>query len=275
VVVDAWGKVTDDRFTDDFDVHKLEEDKIASTPEVGDFQSRQEAARNLTTYINLASIPPSKLVSVTAISDLISQEQLFGAFKTQAYLAEKKSGDFCDVPRHPVWESSSSLTLAAPASRQYYTLELLKCQKLCSGVHTWSVLMMETSEWICVGVASSEHEVIHDTLLGCQVGGWALSSDGTVTHNNSQEQATGLKFQKDSIVTFILDLTGSGTLSGIVDEKQPPTLLFSDMFSAFEGGKETCGFVPTVELYPSDKVKFLGFERNEDDGDESHAVKVN
>jgi hypothetical protein len=271
-VIDAWAKVTDDRFTPDFEIHRLEDDKIAPTSKVADFASRHEAAGNLTKYINLASIPPSKLVSVAATSDLISQEQLFGAFKTQAYLAEKKSGNFCDVPRHPVWESSSSLTLAAPPSRQYYTLELLKCQPLRSGVHTWSVLMQETSEWICVGVHSSEHELIHDTLLGCQVGGWALSSDGTVTHNNSQDQATGLKFQKGSTVTFTLDLTGSGTLSGIVDDKLPATLLFPDMFAAFEGGKETAGFVPVVELYPTDKVEFLGFERNDDDDDETHAL---
>ena len=290
-VIESWANVTNDRFTSEYEIHKLEEDKIASLDDSSgimvsgcdgnnggsgvdenDFAAnRQEAARNLTKYINLAAIPPSKLVSVAATSDLISQEQLFGAFKAQAYLAEKKtSGIFLETPRYPVWESSNSLTLAAPKSREYYTLELLKCrQPLTKGIYTWSVLMQETSEWICIGVASSQHELIHDTLLGAQPGGWALSVDGTVTHNNSYEQATGLQFKKNSTVTFILDLTGPGTLSGVVDEKFPPTTLFTDMFSAFEGGKEAGGgFVPAVELYPSDKVKFLGFDREDDDEEE-------
>jgi hypothetical protein len=68
------------------------------------------------------------------------------------------------------------------------------------------------------------------------------------------------KFQKGSKVTFLLDLTGGGTLSASVDGKSFHQL-FSGMLSVVQIVDPGGGFVPAVFFdYSNAKVRFLGFE---------------
>jgi hypothetical protein len=72
---------------------------------------------------------------------------------------------------------------------------------------------------------------------------------------------------KGSQVTFLLDLTGDGTLSASVDGTSFHQL-FSDMHSKVRSVNPEGGFVPAIDLNRSDqkvRVRFLGFESGQDE----------
>ena len=84
--------------------------------------------------------------------------------------------------------------------------------------------------------------------------------NGLTIHNRCDVQLNLPKFQKGSKVTFVLDLTGVGTLSASVDDKYFRQL-FLDMLSKVRIVKPEGGFIPAVGLDDSNhKVWFLGFE---------------
>jgi hypothetical protein len=165
---------------------------------------------------------------------------------------------------HPVkqyvWESSRDVSVNG-----IRLLELLECPPMTSGVHKWSVFVEEytsgTSGFLVLGVASIVHSLDKKRSLGCQAGGWGYFSDGVAFHNGACVKENLPQFQKGSKVTFILDLTGEGTLSASVDEKSFQKL-FSDMLSKVRTVNPEGGFTPAVRLHNSDnRVRFLGFER--------------
>jgi hypothetical protein len=54
--------------------------------------------------------------------------------------------------------------------------------------------------------------------LGKQEVGWSYESNGEACHNSHAVKENLPTFEKGLKVTFILDLTGDGTLSASVDE---------------------------------------------------------
>jgi hypothetical protein len=145
-----------------------------------------------------------------------------------------------------VWKSCGDVRF----SDCQYT-EQLECPPMNSGIHKWSVLIEEHASeddyYAGVGVASTVHGRFEE-------GVWSYDSDGEAYHNSREVKDDLPTFQKGSKVTFILDLTGDGTLIASVDGNSFHQL-FSGMLSA-EGG-----FVPSVCLPDSNaKVRFLGFE---------------
>jgi hypothetical protein len=130
------------------------------------------------------------------------------------------------------------------------------------GVHKWSVLV-EEGDYNGLGVASIGYSFEMNRYLGYQEGGWAYYSykyrGGEAYHNSRAVKENLPTFQEGSKVTFILDLTGDGTLSASVDGKSFHQL-FSDMRSKVRLVKEE--FVPALYLpYSDDRVRFLGFEK--------------
>jgi hypothetical protein len=138
-------------------------------------------------------------------------------------------------------------------------VELLECPPMTLGIHKWSVLV-EGGMYGYFGVASTVHSFEEESILGHQEGGWAYCSDGGAIHNNEGVNWDSPILRKGSKVTFILDLTGEGTLSASVDGN-PFRRLFTDMLSKVRIVNPEGGFVPAVSLDDyRDRVRFLGFE---------------
>jgi hypothetical protein len=162
-----------------------------------------------------------------------------------------------------VWKSSRDVCVSG-----IHYAELLECPPMNSGIHKWSIFVekhhVEKHRVIgdlSVGVASTVHSLEENNNLWRQEGGWAYDSHGEALHSGRYVKMTLPTFQKGSKVTFVLDLTGEGTLSASVDGKSFHQL-FSDMCSKVRSVDPEGGFVPAVGLnYAGQKVRFLGFER--------------
>mmetsp|Transcript_9422 Transcript_9422/g.14574 ORF Transcript_9422/g.14574 Transcript_9422/m.14574 type:complete len:218 (+) Transcript_9422:136-789(+) len=152
------------------------------------------------------------------------------------------------------------------------------------GVHIWSVEIEDTIEGdIMLGIVANVDNLVLDTFLGYQHGGWSFGGYDGVRYegdscrairwsnsDDSDDEEDSLKLQKGSIVTFVLDLTcnkgNNGTLS--ISIGSTTRLLCSNLLD-FQHKKEQqpknqkrpLGFLPAVSMfYNDDRVKFLGFE---------------
>jgi hypothetical protein len=178
-------------------------------------------------------------------------EKLKENVKQQQQVTEKGSTDSL------VWQGTTS-NVASNNGASWKTVQL-QCPAMRSGFHKWSVLVSSPRYvHMLLGVASTEHEMKTDMVLINQAGGWSLSCDGSVFHNGKFVSRGHGEFTTGSKVTFVLDLTGNGTLTASIDGK-PATTLFSDKLSEFEGlGKK--GFVPAVSMCEGERVRLLGFD---------------
>jgi hypothetical protein len=162
--------------------------------------------------------------------------------------------------REAVWLGSNDVVLSndVPETR---VCERLNCVPLTSGIHIWSILVEEADEAVWIGVTCTSLPSNHDESLGEPAAGWFYGSNGeggATAHgpkNETQIDWGHPPFVEDSTVTFILDLTGNGTLSASIDSN-PAFLLCSDMLANYDNTPE---FVPTACLV-SGKVRFLGFD---------------
>jgi hypothetical protein len=129
------------------------------------------------------------------------------------------------------------------------------------GVHKWSIFVEEHGVHVLgLGVASTVHSFDKNKNLWSQEGGWGYFYRGHAFHNGLVVKTNLPKFQKGSKVTFLLDLTGEGTLSASVDGKSFQQL-FGGMLSKVRSVNPEGGFVPAVTLVSAhQKVRFLGFE---------------
>jgi hypothetical protein len=164
-----------------------------------------------------------------------------------------------------VWQrlNEDVLTLDAVAN----SFKMLQCQAMKAGVHKWSILV-EVIQYhvfaLCLGVASTVHQLDTNASLAGQEGAWALSHLGGAIYHNSMvlQDSVDRSFRTGSKITFILDLTGEGTLSASVDGK-PATQLFGAMRTKFDDPTEV-GFVPAAALNTihgdTARIRFLGFE---------------
>jgi uncharacterized protein YqgV (UPF0045/DUF77 family) len=157
-----------------------------------------------------------------------------------------------------VWKSSNTVALSSEKEKR--STELLQCPVLRAGIHKWSILVEDVCpSGLHLGVASTVHPLKLDKFIGYQEAGWVLEDSGCTFHNWPISSMGNPTFKMGSKVTFVLDLTGEGTLSASVDDTRPPSKLFSKMLSDFKG-RDAAGFLPAVSLRRPGRVRFLGFE---------------
>jgi hypothetical protein len=89
--------------------------------------------------------------------------------------------------------------------------------KLTLGVFRWSVIVVEpvSAAYLPLGIASTVHGLEEKKDCGNQEGGWAYHYLGQAFHNNCVVKENLPIFRKRLNVTFLLDLTGDGTLSAL------------------------------------------------------------
>jgi hypothetical protein len=270
LVLQVWARGINEESTTDGDIdvdNSLNGEKSSSDDEVETCgRKRKKDAVNLCKHINLALIEPSTLLSTVSTSGFVSQEQLFETFKDQALRAEKRTQLQFSIPRCPtVWKLSDDKVFCNGSGSD--CIAILRCKELISGIHKWTI-SVESERLgfygtIAAGVASCAHQLDRSKYLGKQPGGWVVDNTGYRSHDSSIYSDSGLTFRSGDAITFILDLTGTGVLSAHVKGRENHTVqLFSDMSSAFEGGRKAACFVPAVDLkYKGDKVRFHGFEK--------------
>jgi uncharacterized protein YecA (UPF0149 family) len=156
-----------------------------------------------------------------------------------------------------VWKSSGDACVSG-----CHALEQLECPPMTLGVHKWSIFVEEQKQGshLCLGVASTMHSLKENRSLYSQGGEWGFTCDGLACSDGLVKANDLPKFEKGSKVTFLLDLTGEGTLSASVNCKSFHQL-FADMLSKVRSVDPEGGFVPAVTmLYADQKLRFLGFE---------------
>jgi hypothetical protein len=162
-----------------------------------------------------------------------------------------------------IWKTSKDVCVSG-----IHHAELLECPPMTSGVHKWTIFVEQhTNGYVCLGVASTVHSFATNNYIFHQEGGWSYDSGGEACHNGYVVKENLPEFKKGSQVTFLLDLTGDGTLSASVDGTSFHQL-FSDMHSKVRSVNPEGGFVPAIDLNRSDqkvRVRFLGFESGQDE----------
>lgn len=96
-------------------------------------------------------------------------------------------------------------------------------------------------------------------FLGARRDGWAFGSNGSRWHDNLNYSNALPTYSWGSVVTFTLDLTGSGELSASFDGGQVNHLLFQDMLLPANNG----GLIPSflsAALLNCRSVRFKGFD---------------
>jgi hypothetical protein len=214
-------------------------------------QDRKRAASELTRHIAFEHIDPETLSTTVKASGLVTMGQLCEAYESQA-LSAKQHGFSCKKMRFAGWKTSNDVHFSSKNNGMYST-DVLQCPALTFGVHKWSILVEEMTVSLHLGVTSTVHTLNCNEFPGRQSGGWVYGFNGGAYHNTSQNSSGHPTFKKGSKVTFILDLTGEGTLSSSVDGT-PAVQVFSNMLS------KSKGFVPAVSCYGTGAVRFLGFE---------------
>jgi hypothetical protein len=236
LILQAWSNAEDDE-----DITTL------------DISPRKHTAKRLTQYLSLELIRPVDISTTVASSGFVTNDQICNAYKAQSLCAEHQNNISYQNFRMPVWRNSQTVVVACENIDP--VLEILSCPVLRTGIHTWSILVQQASFSLELGLASTVHTLDHGKSLGEQPGAWGYTSSGNSCHN-SERMSTYRPFGEGSTVTFVLDLTGQGTLCASVDDN-PAVSLFTDMRSVFLSNNEI-GFVPAACLDVG-SVRFLGF----------------
>jgi len=198
-------------------------------------ESRKSATNELMRCIALERIDPKTLSTVVVNSGMATQDELYETFKKQAICLFEGNAVIYDQTRAPCWKSSKSPDYACVSTE--WSTELLLCPAITTGVRKWSVKVEEICECWSAGVASPLHGYENETFFFSIV-------------------------DSRNTITFVLDLTGSGTLHASVDGGAQQEL-YTDMIStvkASQGSDAIPGFIPAVSLMIPGKVRFLGFE---------------
>jgi hypothetical protein len=214
--------------------------------------SRMDSAAQLSKHLCLEHIDPTNLKQAVASSGLVTNDQLVEAYRRQA-LKEHDVSSYRKTRLPVAWRKSNNV-VASCVSGDLLVADVLQCPVLSSGVHKWSILV-ERGTYMQLGVvASTALPFNFDDWIGNQGGGWVYSNFGFAFHNGNMIQGQLPTFGQGSIVTFILDLTGEGTLGASVDDN-PPILIFSNMQNV-----HAAGFLPAASLNRPARVRFLGFK---------------
>jgi hypothetical protein len=262
-LIQAWANESDNG--------SLSDEDLKSDPLVTPFdfeilnESRPDAAKKLVKHLDLSLIDPTELDTTITSSGFVDDQQLLEAFKAISLRAHRHRNVMPSFDRMVVWESHNNDTFVSCSKT--HAVEKLKCPPLTRGITKWTILVVRACGFSSLGVASTVHEIQPDMFLGYQSGGWVAERFGRVAHHvsrksNWKDTAGYLNFKKGSYVTFVLDLTGTGKLSGYVDGQLPAVILFSNMRAAFDS-TATASFVPAVSLKSPGKVKFIGFQYDE------------
>jgi hypothetical protein len=226
-----------------------------------DSLDRHSVASELTKHISFERIGPSDLEDVVAESGLVTQEQLFEAFKKQALTAQKKHNISFTDPRlmgEAVWKSSGTALFVSDGP--HYVVETLKCRVLLPGtIHQWTIQVEESCEGFWVGVASTKCTLDRTDWLGKQQGGWVYGNNGAARHvPKCSSYGIHPAFRKNSKVSLTLDLRpdgpGNGRLSASIDGGSIFEL-FSNMLL------ESDGFLPAISLRRPGAARLLSFKK--------------
>jgi hypothetical protein len=210
-------------------------------------------------FTNLSNIQKECAQLKSELTDVKKdRESSIAALKEGVAAARTTQGPLVQPMSQYVWKSSKDVCVSGIHRAR---VELLECPPMTSGVHKWSIFVEGHTSRLsfALGVASTVHSFEKKSFLGNLAGGWAYYGHAQACHNSRVVKLNLPKFQKGSKVTFILDLTGGGSLSASVDGKSFHQL-FSNMLSVVRRVNPVGGFVPAVGLNLS-KVRFLGFER--------------
>jgi hypothetical protein len=205
-----------------------------------------------------------EMVGTEANTNVIEKEEAPLKHTEKGKAADSKmatvdKGEKLDEPS--VFISSATITGRNGPSE----IDLLCFPQMVSGVHKWSLVVEEECDDLELGVVrlptSSENRCpplkLKNSTLGLQPLAWAYSKDGVAWHDFVAQEGFHA-FQKDSKITFVLDLTGDGSLGASVDA-EPPVELFSKMKAS---GATDSIFSPAVTVPWPGKVRFHEFELN-------------
>jgi len=222
-------------------------------------------ALELMKYIKLEFMSRQELLEVEN-SPLVSTDRLLSAYKAQALMAEKKTGFSCKKDRHHSlansrnWKGLNSDVMVGTGN--IHKTHVLDCDLLQSGnVYKWSIKFVEGSDrYVYFGVIANKESLNCATYFGGQTGGWSLrGNEGSKWHGGSGVCTKILSFGQGSKVTFVLDLTGDGTLSASTNGGKAEQLFSGMLAKASSLGAS--GFLPAASVnWSGSKVQFLGFE---------------
>jgi hypothetical protein len=239
---------------------------------------RKRLAAKLTSNIELANIDPTILSTIVATSGLVTHDQLATAYHVQALRSlQRRRTSYQQWRGGHVWTVSQTNSVTSDANRPLcYTTDHLQCPILKSGVHKWSIQILQGDRH-SLGIVSTRYtKMSSDIPLHTRKGGWALlkgqSSHAKGHDNHIWGRELPSDFLPGSIVSFTLYLYGKGILTASIDDKDPfevfsgllhrdDTIPTSDNEDVVEekGAEEEDGFVPAVSAWGG-TVKFLGFE---------------
>jgi hypothetical protein len=182
----------------------------------------------------------------------VTTDQLLDAYKAQALSAEQQNGVSYKKLRIPVWRKANNVVLSAESQR---IVDDLDCPAMRTGVHKWSILVenLGRENRLVLGVEVPRDQYARTAWSYCEAGDVYSYMNGRQSPVVTRDLAT---FGSGSKVTFILDLTGAGTLAASVDDA-PFVQLFSDMLSHLPDG---AGLHPVVNMQRPGRIRFLGFE---------------
>jgi hypothetical protein len=163
-----------------------------------------------------------------------------------------------------VWERSKShiLTGKPKSSDGKSKGDVLSCKPMTKseGVHIWSIeVVKDDSRRLLMGVTSFNNNIFDSYLLydgrkSCKV---RRDTDGAITWDTISGFPS---FCTGSIITFRLDLTGSGTLSAQVNKDSINEFVLFE--NVLREGEEVVdkNFFPAAAIEASGAINFLGFE---------------
>jgi hypothetical protein len=218
--------------------------------------NRKRVASEMTSHIDLAEIDPTKLSTMVTSSGLVTTDQLFEAYKRQALKAplryRKRFRSCYDQCRGMCFWKESETTMVLGESTWYATSDSLQCPVIKSGVHKWSIKVLEGREH-GLGLSFAK---LGDLTTDCCFLYEDRTLRSSIGHNPEIEKRFRISFQVDAIVSFTLDLDQhNGRLTASINGKTPFEV-FSDLR---KGLGENDGFVPSVKVREG-RVEFLGFE---------------
>jgi BTB/POZ domain len=202
-------------------------------------KSRTCIASEMTSHIQLADISPTELSTMVTTSGLVTTEQLFEAYKSQALRSQTQIWTRNQQGAH-VWRTSRTHIVGSGNER--IMIERLDCPVLKSGVHTWSIKVLKGNR--------------HFLGVTWIAGLWGPRGGRYVPNERSSFHGVP-NVDVGSIVSFTLDLdNGDGILTASMNGSLPIEVASSMRRSHLH---EDYGYVPAVTLQPNGSVEFLGF----------------
>jgi hypothetical protein len=215
-------------------------------------EDHQAAARKITKYIHLELIDPEALNTVVSSSGLVTNAQLFEAFKAQALRAKKQGVHFPKRRRlSSMWKGSQSDIISCEEEMAIATLEY---PAMVSGSFRWTFRVEKYGRSIGSGVVLAASNL---TVRYCgwpeHLRRWVCFGSGNGHRDLGELTRGNPRYGEGDEVTFVLDIAETASLRYSVNSG-PYFPIFTDMHP------EQGGFSPVVFVNRG-SVRILSIEQ--------------